>query len=291
VIDLHLHTTASDGRLTPDALVARASAAGLTIISVTDHDTTAALADASAAAVRQGVRLVTGIEITAVAGGRDVHILGYFLDPEAAPLETFLRQQRADRVARLREMAARLRTLGVPIDERPLEAGAADSRRSVGRPALADALVAGGHAEDREDAFERWLAHGRPAFVPRRGASPARVIDVIHEAGGLASLAHPGLLADDTIIGHAVADGLDALEVWHSDHDASRCQRYAALADRFGLAKTGGSDYHGDDGRRAAALGAVTVPPGEFLRLEAMAGSRQPHLRAADGPPAGRDGS
>lgn len=275
MIDLHLHTTASDGRLSPEALVRRAASAGLTVISVTDHDTTAALAEAGAAARHCGLRLVTGIEVTAVEDGRDVHILGYFFDPASEPLAAFLRAQRADRVERVREMAARLRALGCDIDEDPIVARAADAGRSIGRPALADALVDAGHAASRDEAFARWLAHGRPAFVPRRGAAAARVVGVIREAGGITSFAHPGLLRVDTLIAPLVSDGLDAIEVWHSDHAAVDREHYAGLSERLGLARSGGSDYHGDGGRREQALGTVTLPPDEFARLEALARSRR----------------
>lgn len=292
MIDLHLHTTASDGLLTPAALVARAASAGLDVISVTDHDTAAGLDEAAAAARRHEVRLVTGIEVTAVEGGRDVHILGYFLDPASLPLAAFLGAQRADRVRRVREMSERLRSLGCGIDEESILARAAGTARSVGRPAVADALVAAGHAADRDDAFRRWLAHGRPAFVPRRGASADEVVGVIHEAGGIASLAHPGVLAEDDLIPRLAAGGLDALEVWHSDHDVRQCEHYAALSRRFGLAMSGGSDFHGDGVHRANQLGAVALPPGEFARLEATARLRQDAAprgtaRANGGGPAG----
>ncbi len=281
MIDLHLHTTASDGLLAPDMVVARAAAAGLHVISVTDHDTTAALGEAAAAAARHGMRFVTGIEVTAVEGGRDVHILGYFLHPDSETLSTFLHAQRADRVERVREMAERLRSFGYEVDEQSIVCRAAGTGRSIGRPALADALIAAGHAADRGDAFARWLAHGRPAFVPRRGPSAGIVVGMIHQAGGIASLAHPGLLADDDLIMRLVPEGLDALEVWHSDHGASQREHYAAFADRFGLAKSGGSDYHGDGVHRGSQLGIVTLPAREFGRLEAVSRCRHDTRRVA----------
>lgn len=269
MIDLHLHTTASDGLLAPAALVARAAAAGLTVVSVTDHDTVAGLGEASAAATDHGLRLVAGIEVTAVEQQRDMHILGYFIDPEAPALDTFLRGQRADRVRRVREVAGRLGDLGCPVDVDAILAAAQSGNRSVGRPALADALVEAGHAVDRQDAFARWLGAGRPAFVPRRGVSGAEVIALLHEAGGIASLAHPVLLADDEVLAPLAEAGLDALEVWHADHDERARQHYAEVARRFDLAMSGGSDYHGGDGHDASALGRVTLPPHEFSRLEA----------------------
>jgi 3',5'-nucleoside bisphosphate phosphatase len=274
LIDLNLHTTASDGVLAPDELVRRAAAAGLTTISVTDHDTTAGIAAARQAAQQAAIRIVTGIEITAVENGRDVHILGYFLDVDSRVLTEFLHDQRADRVRRVREMGERLHLLGFGIDVDALLATAPGSSRSVGRPAIADALVAAGHAADRNDAFARLLGRGQPAFVPRRGVSGREVIGIIHAAGGVASFAHPGVAADDSLIPPLVGAGLDAIEVWHSDHHAEHERHYAALADRLNLARSGGSDYHGEGVHRACQLGTVTLPEREFERLEARAGSR-----------------
>lgn len=273
MIDLHLHTTASDGTLAPDALVARARAAGLTTISVTDHDTTAALAEARASAAARGLAFVPGIEVTAVETGRDVHVLGYFIDPDSATLAAFLRAQRADRLRRVREMCDRLRALGCPIDGDALLAGAsAQTGRAIGRPAIADALVAAGHARTRDDAFDRLLGHGRPAFVPRAGVGAAEVVRLIHGAGGIASLAHPGLLGMDAIVPALAAAGLDALEARHSDHPPEMEAHYRALAARHGLAVSGGSDFHGDFVHGDVTLGSVTLPAADFAALKARAG-------------------
>jgi predicted metal-dependent phosphoesterase TrpH len=270
LIDLHLHTTASDGLLAPAALIARAAAAELTILSVTDHDTVAGLAEASRAADDAGLRLVPGIEITAVERGRDVHLLGYFIDPGDERLRAFLDRQRADRVRRVREMGRRLEVLGFPID---VEAVLAErGTRSVGRPALADALVAAGHAASRDDVFARLLGRGRPAFVPRAGATGREVIDLVHAAGGIVSLAHPGVLADDDLIPPLVQAGLDAIEVWHSDHTPADEARYGRMAEEWRLARSGGSDYHGDGVHRACRLGEVALPAAAFAVLAARAG-------------------
>ena len=269
VIDLHLHTTASDGVLSPATLVSRAHAAGLTTISVTDHDTVGGLAEAVRAAAALGIRVVPGIEITAVETERDVHILGYFFDPDSEPLSAFLRAQRADRVRRVREMVDRLATLGFRLDVDAVLANTGASGRSVGRPAIADALVASGHVASRDEAFARLLGRGCPAFVPRSGVGSGEVIRVIQAAGGLASLAHPGVLDDDGLIPNMVRAGLDALEVWHSDHQRRHEDHYSHLAARFGLARTGGSDFHGEGVHRVCRIGTVTVPPRAFAALEA----------------------
>lgn len=268
MIDLHLHTTASDGRLSPSSLVARAAAAGLTVVSVTDHDTTAGLEEAGRAAGASGIRLVSGIEITAVEAGQDVHVLGYFFDPADPRLSDFLRVQRADRVRRVHEIAERLRAMGCAIDTQPLIAQGSGAGASVGRPHVADALVTAGHAADRADAFDRLIGRGRPAFVPRKGASTAEVVSVIRVAGGIASLAHPGLTQRDDLLRSLAASGLAALEARHSDHDAVTETRYRDLAAQYGLAVSGGSDFHGDNSHHAAGLGTITLPAEDFAALQ-----------------------
>lgn len=277
MIDLHLHTTASDGRLSPAALVERARAAGLTTIAVTDHDTVAGLADAQEAALSAGVRLVLGIEITAVDRDRDVHVLGYFLDIESAPLATFLEEQRALRVGRLREIGARLAALGAPLPVDGVLAGAAARPgASVGRPMLARALVEAGHVQSLQEAFDKFLATGMPAFVPRTGSPPSHVVDVIHAAHGIASYAHPGVTKRDDLIETLVAAGLDAIEVFHSDHSPEQQRTYATVAERFGIAMSGGSDFHGEVSEgpsrsKRTTLGRVSLPESEFRALEARA--------------------
>jgi predicted metal-dependent phosphoesterase TrpH len=274
VIDLHLHTTASDGLLSPPALVERAREVGLTVMSVTDHDTVGGINEASRAAAACGIRVVPGIEMTAVEQERDVHILGYFIDPDDAALAAFLTGQRSDRLRRVRIIADRLASLGHPIDVTALLSRADNSSRSIGRPAIADALVAAGHATDRGDAFERLLGRGRPAFVPRRGVPGADVVRVIHRAGGIASLAHPGIAGDDALIPALAAAGLDAIEVWHSDHRPDDVARYSAMADELGLGKSGGSDFHGDGVHRACRIGEIALPAAAFAALEARVGRR-----------------
>jgi predicted metal-dependent phosphoesterase TrpH len=274
LIDLHLHTTASDGTLAPGDLVARAAACGLTTISVTDHDTIAALAEARRAADARGMTVVPGIEITAVEAGRDVHVLGYFFDPESKALADFLRDQRADRLRRVREMCGRLAAMGFTVSASlAVECGSEDSGRSVGRPAVADALVRAGYARDRDDAFERLIGQGAPAYVPRHGVSIAEVITIVREAGGITSLAHPVLAGVDDLIPSLAARGLTAIEARHSDHSPEVEAHYRALASRLGLSVSGGSDFHGDDTANAAALGVVTLGAEDFAALGERAGS------------------
>jgi predicted metal-dependent phosphoesterase TrpH len=269
LIDLHLHTTASDGALSPAMLVARAASAGIAVLSVTDHDTVAGLAEAREAAGRLGLTLVSGIEITAVERGRDVHVLGYFFDAGDPGLADFLEHQRAARRRRVQDIVARLRELGCEIDPGPLNASVPG--RSIGRPQIADALVAAGHARDRSDAFDQWLGHDRPAFVPRHGPSPEEVIQHLVRAGGIASLAHPGLTKVDPIIPRLASAGLSALEARHSDQDEATELRYRDVAKSHGLDITGGSDFHGDFDGRGVTLGRVTLGPDDFAILESRA--------------------
>jgi predicted metal-dependent phosphoesterase TrpH len=272
LIDLHLHTTASDGRLTPAQLVARAKAAGLTTISITDHDTVAALAEVTDLARAIGIRVVPGIEITSVDDGRDVHMLGYFFDPQSATLAALLERQRALRVARVREIGERLAALNMPIDVEPvLLAAAAKPGSSVGRPQVARELMRVGYVASVQEAFDVWLAAGRPAFVPRTGPSPASVVDAIHEAGGLASMAHPGVTKRDELIPPLIDHGMDAIEVYHTDHTPQAQQGYQGTAERHGILVTGGSDFHGEETRRNT-LGAVTLPAEAFTALESAFG-------------------
>jgi len=237
-------------------------------MSVTDHDTVAGLADSERAARSSGITFVPGIEITAVHEGRDVHVLGYYIDPRDPQLDAFLRDQRADRVRRLAAIADRLAELGMPVNRNDVFATEAEGR-SLGRPMIAKALVKAGHVADTREAFDRLLITGKPAFVPRRGPCPADVIDIITRAGGVASLAHPGLLRRDDLIPAMIDAGLAAVEAFHSEHDATMTEHYLAFADRHGIAVSGGSDYHGEKERRRAAFGSVGLPQGRFDALKA----------------------
>jgi 3',5'-nucleoside bisphosphate phosphatase len=198
-----------------------------------------------------------------------VHVLGYFIDPDASGLSAFLASQRAVRVARVEAIGHRLAALGVPID---LESLLADARRqtgrSIGRPQVARAMVDAGHVADTREAFDRWLGRGLPAFIPRQGADSERVIDIIHEARGIASIAHPGKSVIDDRIRALRDKGLDALEAFHPDHDAALVQHYVQVAGTLDLLMTGGSDFHGDPSH-GSLLGTVTLPEAEWQRLNA----------------------
>jgi predicted metal-dependent phosphoesterase TrpH len=269
LIDLHTHTTASDGLCTPSEIVARAASAGVQVLSVTDHDTTSACAAVSSGCLGAGIEFVPGIEITAVVGGADMHILGYFIDPAAARLGTFLTEARRMRIDRLRRMIERLAGHGIHLDvDAVLRPGTVDSGKAAGRPWIARALIAGGHVATIAEAFDRWLSSGRPAFVERIGPAPEEVLAEIHTANGIASLAHPGLLGRDDLIPGLAAAGMDAIEAYHSKHRPEDTVRYITFADRLGLAVSGGSDYHADP-NAPIRIGGVSLPRELYDALKA----------------------
>ena len=269
LVDLHLHTTASDGRSTPFELVEQAAAAGLTVMAATDHDTTASVAEVREWAAGRGIEAIAGIEITAVEDGRDIHVLGYFLNPSDPVFLAFLAGQRRTRVERVHAIAAKLADLSMPVDLRAaLAAANLHSGRAIGRPQVALAMMAAGHVSSTREAFDRWLGPDQPAFVPRSGPSPETVITTIHQAGGLASLAHPGRTLIDARIPALRDAGLDALEAYHSDHDAALAEGYRRMAGDLGLLVTGGSDFHGAAGH-GVPIGSSTLPAEAWQRLHA----------------------
>lgn len=218
-----------------------------------------------------------GIEISAVEQGRDVHVLGYFIDTESLTLQAFLDRQRRDRQRRIHEVRDRLAALGYEID---VDGILADARRgrSVGRPQIAAALVQAGHVGTRDEAFDRFLEFGAPAYVPRAGTPAAAIIDLIHHAGGVASLAHPGLSRRDELISALAERGLDAIEACHSEHDAATEAHYRRIASELGLAITGGSDFHADSGaHRVSRPGLVTLPAADYERLTHACAQRRAH--------------
>lgn len=275
MIDLHTHTTASDGRCTPAELVTRAAAAGVTVLSVTDHDTVDACETVAAACALARIAFVPGIEITAVREEVDVHMLGYFIDADSSSLRVFLAEQRQRRLDRVGRIIVRLETLGLHLDANAILRPALDRPgTSIGRPAVARALVAAGYVKTSNDAFSSWLSRGRPAYVPREGAAPEHVIAQIHDAGGIASIAHPGLLRRDEWIAGLAGLGLDAVEAYHTNHDEEATGRYRSTAHRLRLAVSGGSDYHADESHGSPHPGSVVLPADAFDHLRDRATSR-----------------
>jgi predicted metal-dependent phosphoesterase TrpH len=278
-IDLHMHTSASDGLLPPEELVQAVLAAELQVFSVTDHDTVDALAEVEGRTRDLRLRLVAGIELSAMWRKVEFHILGYFVDPTDATLLSFLRGRREARRIRLQAMLNRLRALGMVVEVEEVLARARDG--NVGRPHLARVLVQHGFVASTDEAFERYLGEGKPAYVPRPDVTVGEAIRVIHEAGGLASLAHPGLHNRDEAVPDLVAAGLDAVEVYHVNHSPGLTAHYRRLAERKGLLVTGGSDFHGAMARdHAPAPGTPCLPEADFHRLAAAADARRAAMRS-----------
>jgi hypothetical protein len=272
MIDLHLHTTASDGTDTPAELVRACREAGIGTMAVTDHDTVAALPEAAQEAWRAGLEFVPGIEITAAWQGSDVHVLGYFIAVESGALSAFLVAQREDRIRRARAVGERLAALGASVDIEALIAG--QNGQPLLRPHIARALVEAGHVRNGWEAFERYIGEGKPAYVARQGATPAEVVAIIRQAGGVSSMAHPGVTRQDALIPELAAAGLDALEVYHTDHTAEDTAKYLALAHRLGLGVSGGSDYHGARSEHSNGFGVVHLPAADLAALRRLAPGR-----------------
>ncbi len=275
-IDLHVHSTASDGELPPRDVARRAASAGLDVIGLTDHDTLAGVADAAAAGSTLGLRVIPGCEFSVRAPWGEMHLLAYFLPLDEPSLETFLAAQRAHRAARAEEIVRRLNRAGVGLDVQDVRR-AADGE-ALGRPHVARALVAAGAVPDAQSAFDRYLGNGRPAFVPKHLPEIADVTELVKAVGGVTSAAH---LKDRATRGGLVQlreAGVDGVEVRHPAHDDVTAQRIQRLATELGLLVSGGSDWHGEAAAvaRGADLGDVTIPPSWLAALEARHRGRSP---------------
>jgi predicted metal-dependent phosphoesterase TrpH len=274
-IDLHVHSSASDGTDPPAAVVRRAALANLDVVALTDHDTQAGIAEARMA-LPPGLTLVPGMELSSLLEGHSVHLLAYLFDPDDPALNAETELIRDDRTHRAKAMVGKLRDLGAPVtwDQVTEIAGGA----VVGRPHIARALAAAGVVETPADAFTKeWIGDGGRAHAGRYAPDPARAIGLVRAAGGVPVLAHPRSpgyeITDEVIIGLAAA-GLAGVEVWHPDHDHAERTRLAALASRLGLVATGGSDDHGSF--NDSGLGSQTTPLEEYERLLSQAAGAHP---------------
>jgi 3',5'-nucleoside bisphosphate phosphatase len=261
-IDLHAHTHASDGSLPPSDVVARAAARGITTLAITDHDTLDGLDEAVAAGARVGVSVIPGIELSVRAPHGQVHIVAYLPSCDPPTLRDLLHELQQARRVRAERIGARLAELGVPVDMTAVRASAVGS---VGRPHLADALVAAGHADDRADAFARLLGDDAPAFVPHESLTARDAIGAVSTAGGITALAHPGTLRLGlrdlgSYVAHLRHLGLWGIEVYRAEHTPEQRDGYARIARSLGLVATGGSDFHGPETGRAD-LGETGMPP------------------------------
>ncbi len=277
-IDLHLHTTASDGAFAPAVLARMAGTAGLDCIAITDHDSTDGVAAAQQAGQALGVRVIAGIEFNTLWHGQSVHVLGHFVDTQHEELREVVARQRDGRLYRAQEMVEKLAALNMPLDwEEILER--ADGG-AVGRPHVAKAMIARGYVRDSDEAFAKYLGHGMPAYVEQPKLTPAEAVALLHRAGAAAGLAHPYNVegADqvdlETLVPELAGAGLDAIETYYTGYSAEQRAAILRIAARFDLIPTGGSDFHGGGILPQAALGAINVPPESLARLEAAARQR-----------------
>lgn len=257
--DFHTHTTASDGMIAPASLVNMASERGLSTLAITDHDTVAGLEDASLAAAEVQMRFIPGIEFnTSVARG-ELHLLGYGIDPRHSELLRELERLRSSRRRRAEVIVEKLNDLGLAVDiEELLDAGSDDS---IGRPHIGRKLIELGAVDSVQEAFDRYLGFGRPAYAPRESITPERAIAQVLQAGGIPVLAHPFSLPDfESWLDTLMNSGLLGIEVYYGEYDEDQKEYLASVAERRNLIPTGGSDYHGPDFREGRELGSVAIP-------------------------------
>lgn len=273
-VDLHLHSTCSDGLSRPEEVVEAALERDLKAIALTDHDTVAGIAEARRRAGEVGLGFVPGIEFSCYDDSGSTHLLGYFINPEDRDLEEYLRVMQDDRLLRAERMVEKLNRLGlgITIESVLLEA---EPSKLIARPHVARALVAGRWIKDYGEAFARFLAAGQPAYVPTRRISPAEGVERIHAAGGLAILAHAGKTHSEVAIRGLAASGLDGLEILHPDHGIVEVRKLRRLAAELDLLETGGSDWHGHSDRRRGQLASQPVPYDWYLRLRGAAELRR----------------
>lgn len=266
-VDLHSHTTCSDGRVAPRDLIRLAKAQGVRVLAVTDHDSVEAIPDCLDEGRLQGVRVIPGIEMSSRFEGHDVHVLGYGLDHTAPALLKKLGELHESRRVRVGKICEKLKGLGVDLD--PAEVLAEAGGKSVGRKHVARALLKKGLVRSLDDAFNRYLGQGSPANVPANELAPADAARLILEHGGVPSLAHPGFL-EDPALAERILDSapIRAVEVFHRYRSSTRHLRYLELARRRNLRVTGGSDFHGDEHPNNGSLGSYGCPPAFWKEFE-----------------------
>jgi predicted metal-dependent phosphoesterase TrpH len=279
-LDLHLHTTHSDGSFTPTEVIDFAQKAGVTALAITDHDITTGILEATVAGGKHGIDVIPGIEISSILGDSELHILGYFLDYQDTRLNERLARLRESRHRRNPKIIERLRAAGIEITYEEVRTLAGTD--SVGRPHIARVLMDKGVVASAKEAFDLWLADGRPAYVPRELPTPSEAMQWIREAKGLPVLAHPtwvktteGTLTD--LVHRLKADGLDGIEVHYSTHTPRQTREYLALAKQLDLLVTGGSDFHGltkPDIDVGVGKGALHVPTSLLDKLRNTAAQR-----------------
>ena len=270
-IDLHSHSTHSDGLTTAVDLVHKMKAAGVAIFSLTDHDTTEGVEEAVVAGKKLGVEVVPGIEISSRYANEDVHVLGIGVDIASKPMQEKLAAMRASRIARVEKICAELGKLGKVLDAKAVFAEAGG--KSVGRKHVARAMVKAGLVKTQQEAFDQYLGSGKPANVPPNELSPAEAVGLVRSAGGIAVLAHPGFFDDDGLVERILDETpVEGIEVFHQYDSPRKHLRYAGMAERRDLIMTGGSDFHGEAHKHAVELGVHLTPPAQWRRLAARLG-------------------
>ena len=267
--DLHVHTTFSDGLLTPAGLVEKAAGIGLSGLGITDHDTVGGIPEALERGEELGLEVVPGVEISAGIEGQEIHVLGYWIDHTNPELNAWLQRFQAVRVDRVGRILERLESMGIHVDYDYVIALGGPG--AVGRPHIAKALVEYGYVGTEAEAFETLIGDGCPGYMTRERVSPAEAIEIINKAGGVAGWAHPAIEGHDEWLESFVTMGMRSLEVVHPDHSRDDVDRYRRLAERLGLVATGGSDFHGNDKEGAQTLGRYTVDCGSVRQLEKLA--------------------
>lgn len=275
MIDLHMHSTFSDGTFTPEELIKEGVSIGLTAMALTDHDTTAGVARFLAAAKAAGMRALTGVEVSADPNQGTMHVLGYCVEPSDPVLLEHLKWIREGRDARNAEILHKLNALGCHITMEQVVSYAGGD--IVARPHFSQALIAAGYAKDKKDAFEKYLARGKAAYVERRRLSPSATMELIRRARGVPVLAHPFTLKMEGAalrqqVKELVDAGLLGIEVYYSEHTPDRMKEYSKLAKEFGLVATGGTDFHGGNSpqvRMGYGFGSMSIPDDIPDRIEA----------------------
>ena len=264
--DLHTHTTSSDGQLDPSALLKVAVERSIRVLAITDHDTLAGWDAVHTEATGGPVELIPGVELSVTVGDQEVHLLGYGFDPNHAGLRAHLDDFAEARRNRAERMVGKLQALGVDVALDDVQQ-AADGAEAIGRPHVATALVQGGHVDSYESAFEQYLSHEGPAFASKPDFPARDALDLLHDAGGLGVLAHPGHWTSGRLLHQLDRAGLDGIEVWHPSHDGSLIAYYERLARDYGLVATGGSDYHGRGPDDDAQLGTCGLTRAAWRRI------------------------
>jgi hypothetical protein len=281
--DLHLHTKFSDGTFTPEELVEHAAHHRLAAIALTDHDSVEGCPRAEAACAAAQIEFLPGTELTAEHDGNELHLLGYLVDTSNAKLLEEISKFQSVRQDRVREMVARLNRMNIPLDVEAVFALA--NCRSPGRPHVARALVSAGLCGSLDEAFERFLRKNRPAWVPKMKMSALEGIELVHQAGGVAVMAHPGLNRNDEAIPELVEGGLDGIECFHTKHSTATAEHYLEIAEQYDLLVTGGSDCHGFS-KGKPLIGTVKLPFEHVTKLQDWAKYRR--KQSADKNAAGR---